>query len=374
MQILRLLSVSVFVALLGVLVIGGCASSRDQKLRSAYRAAAQWLVKNQRNEGSFIYFYDPKTAQISHESNTVRQLLASQGLARAAKYFNDKELLEAHRKNLKYLLSLIVSSDNFKLVKGDHGAPYVNASAFAVMTLIDSPDRDKYRTLIEQLGAFLLHMQDENGHINFYYPKGLDVMMDEGRQFNSQKFASGESALACIYLYRYLKEPAYLECARRAFSYYYPLIQQNRNSSYASWHGIAYAQLYALEPKPKYLQAINELADILIVNQNTLDNPNFKPGGFDQERTWYTSAEAVFTEALGYAYRSNKAAGNSPELIEKYQQANLLGLNQLVARQYPLEDSQLLAGGIACEDEVPRIYVDNNGHALMAFEEYFSRP
>jgi len=303
------------------------------------------------------------------------QLLSSQGLAAAARYFDDASLHEAHARNLVYLRSLIRRDGAVSFIQGRGGWLPVNETAFAVMTLISSPRAEEHRALTASLGEFLLLQQREDGKFWMWHPPEENESRPEKEEWNRQRFASGEAALACVDLYEYTDDKRYLQCARKAYTYYFPRIQKKFHPSFGSWHTIAYARLYLLERDKRYLSAVRFLAEELLALQNeprrALKSSKPIPGGFDRRHTWHTSAEAVFTEALGFASRA--AAASTPLFSEQLREANLLGFYNLRFLQFRHYTDPRARGGIQSESSVDEIQVDNIGHALMAFYEYATR-
>ena len=343
----------------------------ESVVERSYHDAAMWLLNNQRDNGSFVYRRNTENYKTDDQDNSVRQLLASQGLANAASFFDDEKIFDAHRKNLKYVSNLIKNEEEFSYVqKGNEGA-YLNETAFAIMAHIDSPFTSKYKNQIKRLGEFLLHMQKDDGSFHMYYPLKYNENLSPNKLYQMERFASGESVLACVYMYRFDYDPRYLECARKAYAYYYPKIKEKFQESYGSWHTIAYAHLYEVDQQEKYREAIRFMADGLISLQNADSDSNKSEGGFDMGQAWYTSAEAVFTEALGYADRVHRR--DKPQIAKKYEEANRLGLQNLRYYQFGVAENRRIAGGIRTGHNTNYIYVDNVGHSLMTFDEYLSR-
>jgi hypothetical protein len=249
----------------------------------------------------------------------------------------------------------------------------MNETSFAVLTLLQSPMREQYRPLIERLGAFLIHQQRQDGKFSMWHP----LQDNDGKlpiaELGRQRYASGEAALACVRLYQALGEKRYMDCAQKAFSFYYPLIRSAYHNGFASWHAMAYAELYIEEPRADYLDALRFLAGALAAQQNRPERGLRKtvPGGFDRLERSDTSSEAVYTEALGFASRAAHAV--DPLFAGRMRQGNLLGLYNLRFFQSKHHTNPLIRGGISTSAALAEIRVDNVGHALTAFYEYLTR-
>ncbi|HCI04055.1 MAG: hypothetical protein QF755_05180 [Candidatus Peribacteraceae bacterium] len=343
----------------------------EAAVERSYNDAAYWLVNNQRKDGSFVYRRNTNNYKTDDQDNSVKQILASHGLANAASHFNDAQIVTAHRKNLKYVSKLIKKEKNFSCIQKYSDGARINETTFAIMAFMDSPFSNKYKKKTKQLGKFLLHMQKDDGSFHIMHPPEGNKDLDLAMKDRMERFASGQAILACVYMYRFNEDPRYLECARKAYEYYFPKIKENFRPSWGSWHTIAYTHLYEVDQQEKYREAIRFMADELMSLQNTDSNENKIEGGFDMEQTWYTSAEAVFTEALGYAAGVHKE--DMSEIAEKYEAANRLGIQNLRYFQFGIADTRGVAGGIMTESWENYIYVDNVGHSLMAFDEFLSR-
>jgi hypothetical protein len=343
----------------------------DATIRIAQKNGAHWLARHQRNAGDFVYNINTTTGKASRAKSYVRQLLTSQGLAIAAKRTGDPQATAAHQRNLEFITSHLKKEDDQWLVNFDRPATRLNEVAFAILTFLDSSEARLSQEDLNRLGTFILNMQEADGSFKNFYPDSIDHKVSPAQRARIQRFAPGEAALVCARLYSLIKDGRYLRCARQAYKFYYPRIEKSFDASRGSWHTIAYSTLYEADRNPAYLAAIEFMADRLLELQNTDPKSDLVPGGFDQKNKWYTSAEAVFTEALGYAARS--LAETKPEKAQRYAQANALGLQNLLYFQYGAGERFRVAGGIKSAEGVNIIQIDNIGHALIAFEEYLTR-
>lgn len=338
----------------------------SQDIINAYYNSASWLIYNMSSYNhSFLYQINADTQKVSNQNDVTRQLIGSHGLVLATKRFRNIELQKATNLNFGYLKSRVKNQSNFSYVyEGDQST--INSSSIAILTLIDSPQIFSQMDLIRRLGKFVLNMQKPDGSFYFVFPKS--AYTSEANLADYQKLGLGEATLACINLYKLTGDSAYLNCARKSYDYYSPLIKQQFELPFAGWNIIAYSQIYQVTNDSKYKQTVNDLADQLI-RQQIQDKLNPDVGSFDKQSIWATSGDAVFTEALGYAYRINKG---SSQIADKFYQANLLGLTHLLNLQV-VSSNPVTNGGIQSTSQLKEIMVDNVGHSMSAFEEFLSR-
>ena len=338
---------------------------------NSYELALEWLHANQRSDGGFFYRTSTRSFERLDGDSTTRQLLTSHGLANAARYFRDPALTALHRRNLEYLKSLLVETDSYSYIRGPTSWLPVNETSFAIMTLIDSPLRDQHRVTVARLGEFLLRMQNEQGRFSMSYPPTERGALGKRQDYRRQRFASGEAAFACAKIYEFLGDDRFLNCAHKAFRHYAPYVSTLDDPAFAAWHSIAYSKLYTLQRKEEYLEVIKTLTTILMDLQNSESSTKKVPGGFDAKHVWWTSAEGVFTEALGYAYRVMRTS--DPGVARRLQRANELGLYNLMRAQLRHYSTPSIRGGMQSDVGKKQIQVDDVGHSLAAFNEYLTR-
>lgn len=256
-------------------------------------------------------------------------------------------------------------------IQNSGGSSLINDTAFAILILTDSPDLDAYKKELADLGTFLLARQRQDGTFNMLYPDSQQKLLNPKSEYELQRFGSGEALLACVKLYESLNDKRYLTCAQNAFTAYYPKIHAHFTMSFGSWHTIAYAQLYQHDKEQKYLDAIRFMSREMIKQQNQSLVDHAERGGFDIQSVWYSSAEAVYTESLGYAYGVLQNA--YPADAENAKRANELGLIHLRSLQNITTKNKLLWGGIRSDEDIYEITIDNNGHTIMALIEYLTR-
>lgn len=330
-----------------------------------------YLLNNAQDGDIVSYTLDARNGEQLYKESQTRQLLTAHGIANAANYLQDTALLDFHKRNIKYLKTLFKPAEKGTYIKSTEENGLINDTVFAVMTLIDSPYAAENKKEIADLGTFLLSMQKDDGTFFMLYPPAQNKLLNAEGEYNLQRFGSGEAALACIKLYTALKDKRYLTCSQKAYSAYYPQIKAKFHPSFGSWHTIAYAHLYEVDKQQKYIDAIRFMSQELIKQQNQSRIDDKERGGFDMQSVWYASAEAVYTESLGYAYRILKAT--YPQDAERAKQANELGLKHLHSLQDISTKNKNIFGGIRSDEDIYEITVDNNGHTIIALMEYLTR-
>lgn len=347
------------------------------QIEKRYRLAAEWLIRNMRPDGSFAYIIETSGEKQNEGSTLTRQLITSQSLAAAARYFGDRKIMAAHRRNLDFVLGLIQKETDFSFISEDGRSGTTFATAFALMTLIDSPDRDRYRDTIEDLGEFLIRSQREDGRFLIRYPFNRKRGPSPRIREQIRNFPVGASLLGCVALYETLGEEKYLNCARQGFRQYASQMVNEVDPTQFYWHLLAYARLALSDPNPRYRAAAGTLA-LKLSELQVKQGPRRRRWGHfrDKENNIInTAATGVFAEALGYAVRVFNS--HRPQLARRLETSNrqaleyAIGLQFMPAKRTPQSDRVI--GGIQMRPDQRYIRNDTNGHVMMGLYEFLTR-
>jgi len=183
-----------------------CGDVAAHDARVGARAAAQWLARGQRDDGSYLYLADERGRDLGGY-NAVRHAGVTLSLYQAG--FGD-----AADRGLGWMLARLERRDGWAALT-DGGVAPLGGSALMLAALaerrVQTHDR-RYDDLMEQLGRFLAAMQRDNGDFYVYaYPRTGNV----DREAISQYFA-GEALWALARLERALPDPDRRSVARRA--------------------------------------------------------------------------------------------------------------------------------------------------------------
>lgn len=345
-----------------------------RQVAGAREDAMQWLITNVRENGLFVYRYNPQTGQTQDVNNDVRQLLASRIFAVESN--KNRSLLELHQKNLDFIFKFWYREE----VIGDTTVGYIlyndrsklGANAMLVRTLSASPLYIQYQKETARLAESILALQHTDGSFDPWYiePPGT---------YNKERylyFYSGEAIVALLELYERTGSRRYLEAAERAQDFYIgeyvDRIEENYYPAYVPWHTIALNKLYKITGSKKYATAIFILNDKLL---ELLDTTRVVGRFYDPETPEYGSAhassDAVYTEGLVYAYEIARSVGDSERSVV-YEDAIKLAAAHLYSLQYTKKEfpsyspPEKYLGGIRVSDTNPEIRIDTVQHTVDA--------
>lgn len=347
--------------------------------------AQQWLINNIKENGSFVYSYNPDKDQSPAANNDVRQLMASRALAELA--LQNSDYLSYHQRNLTYVLQELYQEDGeLGYVEWDNKSK-LGGIAMLLRTLSVSPLYTQYSGVSEKLATTILSLQQSDGSFRARY-KAPSYSYNEDYLLT---FYSGEAIVALLEYYHKIKDTKILNAALLAQKYYLDKyitnIDANYYPAYVPWHSIALSYLYDITWQIQYAQAIFILNDKLIdeMLHTNKHEPHLIGRFYNPLFSWYGSAhsssDGIYTEWVAYAY-DTALKMNDQYHIKKYHDALVLAVNNLMRLQYQPNDTGSwkvdsfknlnIIWAIRIHYSNPSIRVDTTQHALDAFNKILS--
>jgi hypothetical protein len=340
----------------------------------SYKNAENWFVNNIRDEGFFVYLYDPLTDNYADKNNMVRQLMASRLLAELT--LEDKELRLGHKKNLEFILANWYRESN----KG-YGYIFYNnksklgANAMALRTLSYSPLLDEYSNQAKNIAEGILSLMDDNGAFEpwFIVPKykyNKDYLLT---------FYSGEAIVSLVEYAVKSQQEKYLVAAIKAQEYYITKyverLEQNYYPAYVPWHTISLNKLYKLTNRDEYAKAVLRLNDELLKIQDTTNFiGRFHKPEYIHFGKPHSSSDGVYTESLAYALEIAKLK-NDFEHQASYENAIRRSVHNLTKLQYTKKYSivtkrkETLEGAFRINNANRRVRIDCTQHVMDAYRK-----
>jgi hypothetical protein len=277
-------------------------------LLAAARMAGDYLVRMQRQDGSFHYSYDPlkdrtslRAYNIVRHAGTVYSLFELYAATREARY------LDAARRGADYLKTRFrpAREKNAIYVLDNDGKAKLGAMGLALVALarqIELDPNSADRKNADKLANMILVMQRADGSFASYYP----IRGDEPRGSISLYYP-GEAILGLMHLFKSNGDKRLLNAARRGADY---LIESQRGMTPLppdAWLIQALETLYntGREQKyanQKYAEHALRLAEAMIAEQYTASDPAGYAGAFRPGVPRSTPA-ASRSEGLVAAYR-----------------------------------------------------------------------
>lgn len=332
----------------------------------------EWLLDNQREDGSFYYERDIKTGELTDsENNIVRQSGTLYGLAKLYRYTKDTRYKEALLKGFKYFDQFAetkeIDGTQVRFFKY-HGSVQANTVALHILAYLELAEADEGLTMemgnkLQEMTDFIRLSQQSSGAFQNYFLNNVEIQCWESDYNNAESF------LALVRMYRYTDDSKYLPILEKSANY---LMEKYKdfNLQFYSWGTMAFSELYELTSKNEYKDFAYDISDQLLINSSTeyitiehfLDNKSDALPGYSQ---------VVQTEGLLLAYKL--ALRDNPDLEKKYREAIINSLAFHAVFQSPWEETlperiyQKVKGGFCNRSDCVTQRIDMVHHAISAY-------
>jgi hypothetical protein len=340
----------------------------------SYKNAETWFLNNIRDNGIFIYHYDPYTDSYAEKNNMVRQLMSSRLLADLA--LDNPSLGSIHKKNLRFIFENWYREDNA-------GRGYIfydnksklGANAMALRTLSYSPFFEIYSIQAKKIADGILSLMDARGAFEPWFI-APDYKYDRDYFLT---FYSGEAILGLVEYAMKSGQKEYLRAAIKAQEYYLIKyvddIEQNYYPSYVPWHTLSLTKLYKLTQRDKYAGAVLRLNDELLKLQDTTEFiGRFHKPEFMRYGKPHSSSDGIYTESLAYALDIAKQKNDFVHQAS-YDKAIRLSVTNLTKLQYTerfsfaAEIKEKAEGAFRNDNGDRRIRIDCTQHVMDAYRK-----
>jgi hypothetical protein len=197
-----------------------------------------WMLTHLHEDGRMTYMWLPgDSIEEPGSNNMIRQWMATNALVKVAQKRNDPELWDRIAKNIDYNLAHFYRQEGeFGLIEYGNKVK-LGAVSLAAMSIINHPQRAKWKTQEHGLRRTVAELWSEDGSFDcFYKPRDRG-----GRNGNVQNFYPGETLLLWSQLYRESRDPELLRRFVKSFHYYKdwhldPSDPKRRRPSFTPWH------------------------------------------------------------------------------------------------------------------------------------------
>jgi uncharacterized protein YyaL (SSP411 family) len=280
------------------------------RLIDAAQAGGDYLLRTQKADGSFNYYYDaaedrfePRRYNIVRHAGAAVALFDLYHATRGARY------LESARRAVRFLTTRFrrASGTQGTYVLDYDGKAKLGANGLALVALARQMELDPKsgnRKSAEELARLILALQRKDGSFQMRHT----LQATEQVQFESLYYP-GEAMLGLIRLHLLNHDARLLDAARRGADY---LIEQQQNMSELpadAWFMQALEALYNIGHEKRYARHAIALADAMIADQYTEDAAEGYAGGFGPGSPRATPA-ASRAEGLVAAYRIARSTGD----------------------------------------------------------------
>ena len=340
------------------------------QLIAAARAGGDYLVRMQKPDGSFHYYYDAATDSFEpRRYNIVRHAGAALALLDLYGATRDAHYLEASRRAITFLKTRFRSARSGRAVyvldydgKAKLGASGLALAALARQIQLDRRFAD--RRSATRLANLILAMQRKDGSFEMRYR--LQSADEQG--FDSLYYP-GEALLGLIRLFKLNGGQRLLKAARRGAGF---LIESQRRMDTLppdAWLMQALGDLYNTGPQKQFANHAIALAEAMIAEQYGDNDRADYNGGFGPGPPRATPA-ASRAEGLVSAYRLARSIGDAR--ASKIATALKACARFQLAQQFTLQNSGSLpnparaAGGFREGLTSPRIRIDFVQHNISS--------
>jgi uncharacterized protein (TIGR00296 family) len=344
----------------------GPADWSRERISTAIRDGADYLLRTQRPDGGFVYEYDPAANTSSSADNIVRQLATIWIVAQLSHREDTARCQGGLSRALPYIRARMrrVSADRDVLVVSDETvAAALGSNAFALLALVASED-GALEHEAKELADAILSLQRPDG--------GFHTEFSGTTRPEQEDFYPGEAMLALMHLHARYPDPRYPDALRRALPYYREHFRRQPSSAFVAWQMAAYAHLFRLTGELQYADFVFELADAILALQHVgaaIRYPDYVGGYRSRRQPGIPSA--TYNEGVLEALAVAKRIGNR-ERIARYQRAGLLAALFTLRLQftrdsaYYVEHPERALGAFRASLADCTLRIDHTQHALSS--------
>lgn len=348
--------------------------SRDRLLQAA-RAGGDYLLRIQRQDGGFNYYYDAAEDRFeARRYNIVRHAGTAVALFDLYAATRDSRYKESARRAMRFLVTRVRPAPRTQgsYVLDYDGKAKLGANGLALVALarqIELLPASGDRRNAEALARLILALQRKDGSFEMRYA----LLGNEQTQWESLYYP-GEAMLGLIRLYGLNHDARLLNAARRGADYLIGRQQKMTELPADAWFMQALEALYNVGREKKYVDHALALAEAMIADQYAEDAPEGFAGGFGPGSPRATPA-ASRAEGLVAAYRLARRTGDgrAAKIAASLRASAMFQLaQQLTADTEGVRNPRVAAGGFReglTSMKVRIDYVQHNISSLLSIAE-----
>ena len=346
----------------------------------AVRAGAEFLLRHQRDNGSFEYRYQPKWDAYDDGENLLRQAGTTYAMLEVYRELGDPRYVVASRRALAWLLRKARpprpehEEARFLAIVSPGEEAKLGGAALAILAIVEhqrTTGDDRWIDEARKLARFLLHQQDESGHFRskYFYGAADDELFES-------IYYPGEAVLALMRLHQVDPNPDWLTTAQRGADWLIKVRDAGKEVArlpHDHWLLMGLAELYQATSDSDYAVHAEKIARAIVRAQRRSGRyPDWIGSFYDPPRSTPTATRG---EALVAMVRLCQQTGvdASPYLEALERMAQFQLRTQLNSENsIYLARSDRAVGGFrrSLENWEVRIdYVQHNVSALLGLRE-----
>jgi orotate phosphoribosyltransferase/AMMECR1 domain-containing protein len=308
----------------------------DELLNRRAALHAQYLLRQQKPDGSLYTYYDPFQHRLYEGVDLPRLGHAAWVLARAARVLGGEELRAGADRALDYLLHAVTKEDEGLWLEASGQASSVAELSFLLLTLCESAvgESSAHRALAVRAAATLWDCVTlPHGRVRTH--RGDDATADE-----YQDYFPGQALLALAAASGAGVCAVDEERLARSFLYYRHRFRHRRGFGQVSWYSQAFARWWRVTGDERFADFVFELVEWLLSYQQK------STGAFVNDHQPETPGymTAVYLEAVAAASNLAAAFGDSRRQ-QTYSESYERGLRFLDRLVIQPRDASVLPGG-----------------------------
>ncbi len=333
-------------------------------LEKAVTRTFEWYMRNQLEDGRYMYTYFPDKDEDPDDDWALRNLNGVFVLAEIAKDRDDPEMIKSVRRAIETFRESLVEKNNIRYVDWKKHRPVssIAGTAFLLAAMAELYD-PSYDEDMRMMADAVISLQEESGKLrtDFYRPlKEID-----------QLYYPGESLLALMRYYKLKKYKPALETVEKAFPFYRDFWseKENKKGPFVPWQVRAYHEAWEVTGKNRYAEFVFDLTDWLIKRYKPLGRKagHGRAGAFDTQ----FASTAVYSEGMAQAYALALELEDS-ERIKTYGKVLKGNLGYLLGLQFKKEDTYWIKrpgkalGAVPMRPDWNELRLDAAYHAISA--------
>jgi hypothetical protein len=174
-----------------------CGLEGEEDILLAAERAAEWMTRNQNEDGSYVYLYYKDDDRIPGDYNEVRHAGVTMALYQAAGRLGDPKALAAADRALGWMEEHLIRRHDWAALAGDTRStrPPLGASALMTISLAErrlATGDTQYDDLMHEVANYITALQREDGGFHI----GWNISADAPDTYGTSRYYPGESLWA----------------------------------------------------------------------------------------------------------------------------------------------------------------------------------